>query len=607
MKIFPYRFRENQREMYDFIEDNAGDYPLCIQAPTGFGKTPVTLSALLEKGGKILWVVRTGTETDRPVEELKKIDENGGDFIGISFRGKRDMCLLVREKITESSISYEDVSFFCERNMKNCIYKKNLDDFNTIPDRPMLYSELLELSRRERICPYYYQRKIAPYMDVISINYNYIINENMLWSLRRILDPKETYLVIDEAHNLQFIAMNLNSDSISTNSISRAFDELNILGNSPGLYDTLRKLQIMLSSLISRKKEMRLEFERILDEIDDPQIENLIKAGTRIRSNRMKEGKRPFSSIYHIGNFLYQSKLLYDEEGIAFILRREKKNIILERWDMRASEILGKVWGLFKGDVFISGTLEPVDAFSDVVGLKSYRYLKIPHDVEENNIKSMIINGVSTRGERIPSDMVLRYSRILNSFLERFSDLNVAIFSASYRVQETLIEIVDKKFWPRLFIEREGMAGDESREILDKFKRSAYSDKKGILFATAFGRFAEGADFPGKELEAVLIAGIPFEKMNIKVETYIEYYNKKFGEKKGRYYAYVVPALRRASQAMGRVIRSSKDKGIFILADERYLRKEYFQLLPDFIKISYTIANLDDFQKKMDEFKKIFQ
>ncbi|MGC8709870.1 MAG: helicase C-terminal domain-containing protein, partial [Thermoplasmata archaeon] len=133
------------------------------------------------------------------------------------------------------------------------------------------------------------------------------------------------------------------------------------------------------------------------------------------------------------------------------------------------------------------------------------------------------------------------------------------------------------------------------------------SDKKGILFATAFGRFAEGADFPGKELEAVLIAGIPFEKMNIKVETYIEYYNKKFGEKKGRYYAYVVPALRRASQAMGRVIRSSKDKGVFILADERYLRKEYFQLLPDFIKISYTIANLDDFQKKMDEFKKIFQ
>jgi len=607
MEIFPYRFRENQREMYDFIKENAGDHPLCIQAPTGFGKTPVTLSALLEKGGKILWVVRTGTETDRPVEELKKIDENGGDFIGISFRGKRDMCLLVREKIIESSISYEDVSFFCDRNIKNCIYKKNLEDFNTIPERPMLYSELLELSRKERICPYYYQRKVAPYMDVISINYNYIINENMLWSLRRILDPKETYLVIDEAHNLQFIAMNLNSDSISTNSISRAFDELNILGDYPGIYETLKKLQIMLSSLISRRKEMRLEFERILDEIDDSQIENLIKAGTRIRSIRMKEGKRPFSSIYHIGNFLYQSKLLFDEEGIAFILRREKKNIILERWDMRASEILGKVWGLFKGDVFISGTLEPVDAFSDVVGLTNYRYLKIPHNIEKNNIKSMIINGVSTRGERISSDMVLRYSRIINSFLEKFSDMNVAIFSSSYRVQETLIEIVDKKFWPRLFIEREGMPGDESREILDKFKRSAYSDKKGILFATAFGRFAEGADFPGKELEAVLIAGIPFEKMNIKVETYIEYYNKKFGEKKGRYYAYVVPALRRASQAMGRVIRSSKDKGIFVLADERYLRKEYFQLLPDFIKISYTIANLDDFQKKMDEFKKIFQ
>ncbi|MEM4142209.1 MAG: DEAD/DEAH box helicase family protein, partial [Thermoplasmata archaeon] len=106
MKYFPYEFRENQEEMYKFIKKYVDDYPICIQAPTGFGKTPITLSSLLEKGRNILWVVRTGTETDRPIEELKKINEkHGTNFLGISFRGKRDMCLLAREKIEDRDLT----------------------------------------------------------------------------------------------------------------------------------------------------------------------------------------------------------------------------------------------------------------------------------------------------------------------------------------------------------------------------------------------------------------------------------------------------------------------------------------------------------------------
>lgn len=606
MKLFPYSFRENQKAMYDFITENVDSYPLCIQAPTGFGKTPITLSSLLEKGRRILWIVRTGTETDRPIEELKRIDENGWDFLGISFRGKRDMCLLVREKIKEQILGYEDVSFFCEKNSKDCIYKKNLMNFSIIPKKPMIYSELLKYAAEEKICPYYYQRKIAAIMDVVSINYNYIVNENMFWSLRGLIDPEETYLVVDEAHNLQFIAMNLNSDSISTSSISRALDELNMLGSSSGIYEPLNLLNLRLSKLSSRRKEMRVDFSNIAKDIEDSWIENMIRAGTKIRSIRMKEGKRPFSSIYHIGNFLQQSKNLANEEGIAFFLKKEKKNIILERWDMRSSDLLGKIWDKFKGTVFISGTLEPVNAFADVIGLKNYKYIVIPHTLNTKNVMSLVITGVSTKGEKIPSEMMIRYRKILNTFLENFSGVNVAVFAASYRVQDALLNVVDKKFWPRIFIEKEGMSGDESRKILDEFKKSAYESRKGILFATAFGRFAEGADYPGKELEAVMLVGIPFEKMSIKVETYIEYYEKKFGKEKGRYYAYVIPALRRASQALGRVIRSSSDRGVFILADGRYMRKEYFQLLPDFIRGSFTSINYKKFEKKIGELKNLF-
>ncbi|MGC8651544.1 MAG: DEAD/DEAH box helicase family protein [Minisyncoccia bacterium] len=155
MEIFPYAPRKNQKELLLFLDKNVDKHNICIQAPTGFGKTIIVLSALLMKKRKILWVVRTGTETDRPIEELKIINEkNGKNFSGLSFRGKRDMCLYINEKIKDRNLNYDDVSFFCDKNRKNCPYYKNLDNFTLVLNKPSLYSEILEFSKKNSICPY---------------------------------------------------------------------------------------------------------------------------------------------------------------------------------------------------------------------------------------------------------------------------------------------------------------------------------------------------------------------------------------------------------------------------------------------------------------------
>ncbi|MEM3506273.1 MAG: hypothetical protein QW589_03590 [Candidatus Bathyarchaeia archaeon] len=45
----------------------------------------------LKRGYRIIWAVRTGTETDRPIEELKTICKtfNLEELFGLSFRGKK--------------------------------------------------------------------------------------------------------------------------------------------------------------------------------------------------------------------------------------------------------------------------------------------------------------------------------------------------------------------------------------------------------------------------------------------------------------------------------------------------------------------------------------
>jgi len=58
----------------------------------------------------------------------------------------------------------------------------------------------------------------------------------------------------------------------------------------------------------------------------------------------------------------------------------------------------------------------------------------------------------------------------------------------------------------------------------------------------------------------------------------IDYYDKLFGA--GWNYGYIYPAMNKAIQACGRVIRSETDRGVIVLLDERFIWKNYFKCLP---------------------------
>ncbi|MEM4639759.1 MAG: DEAD/DEAH box helicase family protein, partial [Thermofilum sp.] len=66
---FPYTPRKHQLEVSKEISRELRRRNVILEAPTGFGKTPVVIHALLpylEKGYRVVWAVRTGSETDRP-------------------------------------------------------------------------------------------------------------------------------------------------------------------------------------------------------------------------------------------------------------------------------------------------------------------------------------------------------------------------------------------------------------------------------------------------------------------------------------------------------------------------------------------------------------
>jgi DNA excision repair protein ERCC-2 len=604
--FFPYRPREGQEEFMKFISENVDMGAVCLHASTGFGKTPAILATLLPriKKHKIIWAVRTGNETDRPIEELKIINYAlDKDYFGLSYRGKKDMCLLARDIRLEGEMDYQDVSFLCESRKKSCDYYLGLKslDVEDFLGGPRLYSEILKLCRERGVCPYFAQREFLPYADVVSLSYNYIIDDGMSWSVKRLVPFASSFLVVDEAHNLQSACGNLNSDRITLGTLTYALREIQ-------RFDSLEARRV--ENLINR---MRSELYQVFKDVPREELEfnpkqflsGLLKKiganmdllgevlslmnsyGVRVRRSQLDEGKNPRSSLFHLSNFWLEVLENLDVQGVAFIASRERENIILEMWDMRAAEILRDKWKSFEGCIFCSGTLNPINAFAETIGLEDYSGKSFHSPFDKSKITAYVTRGLSTKGEELSENMAKAYVNAIESFVETVNT-NVAVFTSSYRVQNDLLaaglrEMVEGK--GRIFFaEREGMSGDSSREILDGFKDAARGENAGVLCAPCTGRFAEGADFPGRELEGLFLVGIPFDRMSIKTQLYLKYYENLYGKEKGTYYAYVVPALRRASQSLGRVLRSKEDRGIFVLGDERYSENRFQQLLPDYIR-----------------------
>ncbi len=74
-------------------------------------------------------------------------------------------------------------------------------------------------------------------------------------------------------------------------------------------------------------------------------------------------------------------------------------------------------------------------------------------------------------------------------------------------------------------------------------------------------------DFPGSELEMVIIAGLPFPKPTAQQRALQEYYERKYG--RGWEYAVVFPTVIKLKQEIGRLIRREDDVGMAVILDRR--------------------------------------
>lgn len=609
-EYFPYvnvRPRQDQfiKTIFDAVEKGNS---VLIEGSNGMGKTISAISACLptaiEKNMKVLYVARTHRQHDRVIEELRAVSKKH-PVSGISLRGRNQMCL--NNFVAKKNYDAKSLMDVCEllKAKGRCPYHKTPDEQTydylhlqqQIAARPYKSSEIQSVCRRKRVCPYELVRTVLADVDVIALSYLYIFDPVIRSMFLKNIDSQlqKAILIVDEAHNLPETAINISSSSLSLFVIKQAELEAKKYNNREieDFVNFFRKEIVKMTESIHREEiispESIIEIIQNQGSISNPRdfFEQLHGVGTSIRRNLLTEGKNPRSYIHGLSEFLLRwLDTLSDNSFInvisTYMTKEKGKTAKLEIVALDPSKITVPVFSLTHSNVIMSGTLQPLEAYARITQLpENTVQCVLPSPFPKEHILSLVCLGVSTALEKRTPAMYQLIIEMINEVVQN-TPANTGIFTASFDVLNALlagglITALDKP----VFHECRGMSSKTNERIVADFKACGEGDG-AVFLGVQGGRTSEGVDFPGNQMNSVIIVGVPYAEPTPRVKAQISYYDACF-PKLGREYGYVLPAMKKASQAAGRPVRTLEDWGAIVFLDYRFATNYCRSYLPSWI------------------------
>lgn len=173
------------------------------------------------------------------------------------------------------------------------------------------------------------------------------------------------------------------------------------------------------------------------------------------------------------------------------------------------------------------------------------------------------------------------------------------LFTAQDMLRKTVELIQETGTLDDYMLFAQGMSSGSRMRLLKMFQRFEHS----VLFGT--NSFWEGVDVPGDALSAVIVVRLPFSSPE---EPFFKAKAERLTSKgMNSFYGLSLPeAILRFKQGFGRLIRSSHDKGVFIVLDRRIetksYGKEFIKALPDIpikkVSLERMVYELEDWYNK---------
>ena len=569
---FPFEYRKGQRKIVGGVYHTiTTGRQLFVQAPTGVGKTMSAIfpavRAVGEGKGDTIFYLTAKTITRTVAEDAFDIlRQQGMNYKVVTITAKEKLCFMEETKCDPAVCPYAKGHF---DRVNDAVYE--LWTKGNLYDR----QHILDQAEKWKVCPFEMCLDLALWVDGVICDYNYVFDPRVY--LKRFFAENtagDYIFLIDEAHNLVDRGREMYSAAICKEDVQ--FVAKRMKEKAPRLHRSLGKLKKQLKELqqecenykiIPGAGAITMTIQKIQGEFD-----------TFLEENKEVELEDDTLQFYFdIRNFLNIAELV-DENYVVYGENGEDGKFRLKQFCVNPAVNLGAYLKKGRSAIFFSATLLPMGYYRKLLSSREDDYgiyVESPFSQE----KRCILNGldVSTLYTRRGYGEYHKIAEYIAKTVWQKKG-NYMVFFPSYKMMEEVYEIYQEEFsvnWIRCIEQTSAMNELEREEFLEEFEKK---EESLVAFCIMGGIFSEGIDLIGEKLIGAIMVGTGIPQIGNEREILRSYYEER-GEN-GFDYAYRYTGMNKVLQAAGRVIRTSEDRGIILLLDERFQQREYRNLFP---------------------------
>ncbi len=567
---FPYgEFRTGQRDIAELTyKCIAKGGQLLLEAPTGIGKTSAVLFPALkalhtDKHERLVFVTAKTVGRRAAEQAMARFRDGGFSGAALSLTAKDTICLSPGKACHGDDCPYA-----------RAYYDKLPEALDAALRSPSLARQDIEaLARQFEVCPYELANDLLPWIDTVIADQHYVYSPyGSVASAMEGASQRWTVL-LDEAHNLPERARKMYSARISKAALMRA--KRTAPAQAARALDRVNRRLLAMQKLEWQSPEYHAKEtapEALLQAIAEfcAQVSSLLGEDPGLLQRSPDLGDFYFDGLH----FLRVAQDWGPEYRCVRTRGQGAQSLEVALNCLDPSRLLGRRQSCAHSVIAFSATLSPAGWIRGGLGLAEDAVCNraaSPFAAEQMTV--WLATNLDTRyrqRDRTLGDLAALLQRWLSEMPG-----NAIVYFPSYRYMRDCLALLGGPIPSRrLWVQEPGEGEERRAELLQMLGEH----RDLAAFCILGGIFGEGIDLPGDELASVAVVGVGMPQVNQDTRELQDWYQRETGA--GFEYTFLYPGMQKVDQALGRVIRSPRDRGNALLIDTRYAQARYRDLLP---------------------------